>query len=145
VTPHHVGCAVRDLETSSETYRSAFGLERRTRAFDVTSQQVRVCFLELQPRFYLELLSPLDGAASLVPFLRVGFYHLCFLVDDLETARAALTGQRFSALPPFRSEAFAGAPTQFFVNPQLHLIELAQMSPQDFDAFFVDNLRRPQA
>lgn len=139
-TPHHIGCAVGQLESSCETYGDAFGLQRRTRPFNVQSQGVRVCFLELGRHFYLELVTPLTNAATLAPFLKVGFYHLCFLVDDLDAARGRLKALRFSSLPEFSSEAFAGALCQFFVSPQLHLIELAQMSALDFDRVFVDNL-----
>jgi len=139
-TPHHVGCAVKRLEDTSALYADSLGLRRRTRTFDVTSQHVRVCFLQLATGFYLELVSSLDDSAKLASFLKVGFYHLCFLVDDLETARERLRSQRFSPLPTFQSEAFAGAPCQFFVTPQLHLIELAQMSPGAFAEFFAGNL-----
>lgn len=141
MTPHHIGCAVTDLEASAATYCEAFGLERRSRCFDIASQHVRVCFLELLPGFYFELVGPLDEDSKLEPFLRAGFYHLCFLVDDLGAASARLQAQHFHALPAFSSEAFAGAPTQFLMSPRLHLIELAQMSPGDFAAFFAGNLR----
>jgi catechol 2,3-dioxygenase-like lactoylglutathione lyase family enzyme len=140
-TPHHIGCAVKQLEESYATYAGALGLTRRTRAFDVASQRVRVCFVALGERFYLELITPLEGESGLAPFLRVGFYHLCFLVDDLAAAQAHLKARRFFALPVFESEAFAGRRCQFFLSPQKHLIELAEMSAQDFEAFFLANLR----
>jgi catechol 2,3-dioxygenase-like lactoylglutathione lyase family enzyme len=138
--PHHIGCAVNQLEDSCATYAFALGLRRRTRSFDVASQHVRVCFVELGNRFYLELITPLNNRANLSSFLRSGFYHLCFLVDDLDAARRQLKAQRFSALPAFESEAFAGGLCQFFLSPQQHLIELAQMSTEDFDKFFCANL-----
>jgi catechol 2,3-dioxygenase-like lactoylglutathione lyase family enzyme len=139
-TPHHIGCAVEKLPETCAVYATTFGLTRRTRAFDVASQHVRVCFVELGDGFYLELISPLDGEAKLASFLRTGFYHLCFLVDDLERARDELRARKFGALPPFRSEAFAERPCQFFLSPQRHLIELAQMSTADFGEFFRANL-----
>jgi catechol 2,3-dioxygenase-like lactoylglutathione lyase family enzyme len=139
-TPHHIGCAVNQLEDSCATYANALGLRRRTRSFDVASQHVRVCFVDLGNRFYLELITPLNNRANLSSFLRSGFYHLCFLVDDLDSARTRLKARRFSALPAFESEAFAGGLCQFFLSPQRHLIELAQMSTEDFDKFFCANL-----
>jgi hypothetical protein len=140
LTPHHIGCAVNQLESSCETYTSALDLKRRTCAFNIASQHVRVCFVELGNRFYLELITPLNDKAKLSSFLRIGFYHLCFLVDDLSAARERLKAQRFCALPVFESEAFAGNLCQFFLSPQEHLIELAQMSAKDFDDFFCANL-----
>jgi catechol 2,3-dioxygenase-like lactoylglutathione lyase family enzyme len=138
-TPHHIGCAVKELRDSCETYVGAFGLHRRSRPIEVASQHVQVCFIELGDCFYLELIAPLDESAKLVPYLRTGFYHLCFLVDDLAASRRQLRSQRFFALPSFESEAFAGNPCQFFVSPQSHLIELAQMSATDFGQFFESN------
>jgi catechol 2,3-dioxygenase-like lactoylglutathione lyase family enzyme len=139
-TPHHIGCAVNQLEDVSATYAGALGLKRRTRSLDVLSQQVRVCFVDLGNGFYLELITPLNDQAKLASFLKIGFYHLCFLVDDLEAARENLTAQRFHALPAFESEAFAGGLCQFFLSPQRHLIELAQMSTEEFGVFFFANL-----
>src|SRR5262249_59066950 len=112
-------------------YGSALGLSRRTRSFDVTRQDVRVCFVELVNGFYLELIAALNEKARLGSFLKTGFYHLCFLVDDLNAARVQLKEQRFYPLPEIRSEAFAGHLCQFFMTPQRHLIELAEMSSSD--------------
>jgi hypothetical protein len=102
---------------------------------------VSVCFVELVDGFYLELVTPLSAEARLANYLRAGFYHLCYLVNDLGAARKHLEGRRFVALPAFASEAFAGGLCQFFVSPQGHLIELAEMSPHDFDQLFNANLR----
>lgn len=140
ITPHHVGCAVPHLEDSCDVYAAALGLRRRTRAFDIASQSVRVCFLEMGAGFYLELVMPLNESARLGTCMKVGFYHLCMLVQDLETSCKQLKALQFSPLPRFSSEAFAGAPCQFFVNPQRHLIELAQISTAAFEDFFHANL-----
>lgn len=139
-TPHHVGCAVRQISESAITYARAFGLLRRTRTFDVMSQGVRVCFVELRERFYIELVEPLANPMVLSNFMKVGFYHLCFLVDDLGETRAFLKAQRFTAMNPFQSEAFDGGVCQFFLNPQLQLIEIAQVSATHFEEFFLKNL-----
>jgi hypothetical protein len=61
-TPHHVGCAVKEMESSSATYVDALGLHKITRSFEVAKQGVSVCFLELAPCFYLELVTPLATA-----------------------------------------------------------------------------------
>jgi methylmalonyl-CoA/ethylmalonyl-CoA epimerase len=139
-TPHHIGCAVNQLENSCATYADAFDLTRRTRSFDITSQHVRICFVELANSFYLELITPLNDKARLASFFRIGFYHLCFLVEDLGAAREHLIAQRFFPLHAFESEAFDGNLCQFFLSPQKHLIELAQMSTPAFGEFFRANL-----
>ncbi len=138
--PHHTACAVESLEKALTTYADGLMLGRRSRAFDVTSQGVSVCFLEMAGGFYLELVAPHATQTRLAKYLRTGFYHLCFLTDDLAAARAHLKPRRFTALPAFASEAFDGETCQFFLSPELHLIELAQMSSEDFDAFYARNL-----
>ncbi len=77
-TPHHIGCPVSDLARSCEIYSAAFGLRRRTRAFDVSSQGVRVRFLELQMAFYLELVMPVGEEARLGRYLKHGFITYAF-------------------------------------------------------------------
>ena len=93
-------------------------------------------FVELVPHFYLELVHAASDTARLGPYLKTGFYHLCFLVDCLESARAGLKARGFSALPSFPSEAFDGASCQFLINSEHQLIELAEISPSRFDTFF---------
>ena len=139
-TSHHIGCAVNQIEESWATYSGALGLTRRTCSFDVASQNVRVCFIEMGAFFYLELVAPLNDKAKLWPYLRTGFYHICFLSDDLEAACEHLKARQFFAFPSFESEAFAGSLCQFFLSPQSHLIEIAQMPAKDFGDFFRANL-----
>jgi hypothetical protein len=139
-TTHHVGCAVNQLEEARLVYAGALGVSRTTRSFDILSQHTRVCFVELANNFYLELVAPLDDRAKLGSFFKVGFYHLCFLVEELSAAREHLRAKDFFAFPAFNSEAFAGGMCQFFASPDGHLIELAQMSPADFSEFFRMNL-----
>lgn len=140
LTAHHVGCAVRDMDAAIATYADALGLGRRTRAIAVESQAVSVCFIELQPGFYVELVAALSDQAKLGSFLKVGFYHLCFLTPDLASKRRALEDKGFYPLPAFASEAFDGNLCQFFMSPQGQMIELAEMAPEAFDAFFRANL-----
>ena len=138
--PHHVGCAVKDLKACQATYANGLGIRRRTCPIDVKSQNVTVCFLELADRFYLELVTPFGNNPKLERFLKVGFYHLCSLVDDLDFAENHLKSQGFFPLPSFQSEAFAGGRCQFFLSPQEQLIELAEMSSANFDQFFLSKL-----
>ena len=138
--PHHVGCAVQRLQTGVATYSGALGLRRRSRAFDVVSQNVQVCFLEIQDGFFLELVAPLDEKARQSSFVRTGFYHLCFLVDDLEAAGQRLRKGSFQPLTAFASEAFDGSLCQFFLTPERHLLELAQISGARFRDFLEAHL-----
>jgi len=139
VTFHHIGCAVRSIQTSLRLYRQLIGEHRNTRAFEVSAQGVRVCFVELEPGNYLELIEPTAADSPLHRYTRTGFYHLCFLVDDLQEQTASLE-RGFRALPAFASEAFAGHQCQFVVTPESHLIEFAEMTPEAFAAHFSASL-----
>jgi len=135
LTFHHVGCAVKDLEAGLATYVGALGPRRRSRVFDVSTQGVRVCFVEIGPGSYLELIQASATPSPIDRYAKTGFYHLCFLVDDLGAVTGALAGG-FVALPPFASEAFDGRRCQFLLTPESHLVELAEMTPPAFAAFF---------
>jgi catechol 2,3-dioxygenase-like lactoylglutathione lyase family enzyme len=132
---HHVGCAVRDLDASLSHYSRLLGPRRRSPVIAVTSQKVNVCFIELEPGNYLELIAATASASPIDRFVNTGFYHMCFTVDDLATAVAGLP-VRFRPLPAFRSEAFANRTCQFIVTPELHLIEFAEISADEFTASF---------
>ena len=132
---HHVGCAVKDLDDSTRVYRDQLGFQRVSRIIKVASQNVQVRFLELGTATYLELVQPLAAGSFLDRFLGVGFYHACFLTESLETALGGL-GNEFTRISEFRSEAFAGNRCAFVLTPERHLLELAEMAPEDFQTFF---------
>ena len=132
---HHVGCAVADLDASLASYAQLLGPRRRSPVYPIASQGVAVCFVELAPGTYLELIAATATPSPIDRYVKTGFYHLCFTVDSLAAALAGL-GPRFRALPAFRSEAFAGHACQFVVTPELHLIELAEITPAEFTATF---------
>lgn len=90
----HIGLVVRDLDTALQTYCTQLGmglLERR----DIPEQMVEVAFLDAG-NGTLELLAPTDTESGTARFLQnrgEGTHHVCFEVDDIEAALAALHGQ----------------------------------------------------
>src|SRR4051812_20752312 len=96
---HHIGCAAPQLTPTSETYARALGLVERTRPLAVKRQHVQVCFLKLASSVYLELVAPLNGSTTLGPFLTTGFYHIGFLVEDLDATRSRLLAEGCIELP----------------------------------------------
>lgn len=133
---HHIGCAVRDLSRSLETYAATLGRRRCSPVIEVASQATRVCFVELGPGHYLELVEGGGPSSPVERFVKTGFYHLCFLVDDLAATVAGLVARRCHPLRPFESEAFGGHRCQFLMTPDGHLVELAEISPPAFAALF---------
>jgi hypothetical protein len=118
------------------------GTRRNTRPFEVSAQSVRVCFVELEPGHYLELIEPTTADSPLHRYTRTGFYHLCFLVGDLQEQMSSLE-RGYRAMPAFASEAFDGHQCQFVVTPESHLIEFAEMTSAAFAAHFNASLAPP--
>lgn len=143
VKPHHVGCAVKNFQDVSSAFGAGLGFTRRTRPIEVSSQNVSVCFVELSDNFYLELVTAVNGNTGLARYLKVGFYHICFLVENIDAVQEQLIALDYIPFERFDSEGFKGAPCQFFLSPQDHLIELAQLSQEEFHDFFIANLDNP--
>jgi methylmalonyl-CoA/ethylmalonyl-CoA epimerase len=88
----HIGLAVESIDDKLKLYHDVMGLETGERT-EVPDQGVEVCFLELD-NTKLELLQPLDDSANLNKFLQKkgeGIHHLCFEVEDIESALARLS------------------------------------------------------
>src|SRR5437868_6778503 len=118
---HHVGCAVKDIESNVALYRRSFGFERVSKTFGVESQGVDVCFIEVGPTTYVEMVAPRKAGSSIDRFLQTGYYHVCYLTDNLDTTIKAFSVS-FIVLSTFASEAFDGRRCAFVMTPQLHLV-----------------------
>lgn len=126
---HHIGIAVKDLETAVRTYTEGLGLvcdHRET----VEEQQVRTAFLPVGETHVelLESISPEGPIGRYVERRGEGIHHLCFEVDDL---RRALAECEKAGLTLIDREPRAGAHNTWvaFVHPRsAHgvLIELSQ-------------------
>ena len=91
---HHVGIAVRDLESARERYARLFGarVEARER---VEEQGVEALALLMGEGGRVELLAPLAEDTPVGRFIArrgEGMHHLAFVVDDLPAALAELRG-----------------------------------------------------
>ena len=89
---HHVGIAVRDLESARERYARLFGarVEARER---VEEQGVEALALLMGEGGRVELLAPLAEDTPVGRFIArrgEGMHHLAFVVDDLPAALAQL-------------------------------------------------------
>jgi len=123
---HHVGCAVKSIADALPAYRPLF--PNIGEPILVSSQKVRVCFIEMRPGIYLELVEPAAEDSTVNVFLKKGisYYHNGFLVDDFDAAAAELESQGCRPLAVFHSEAFGGRRCQFFMNTALHWIEIIE-------------------
>jgi methylmalonyl-CoA/ethylmalonyl-CoA epimerase len=128
---NHVAVAVPDLAVASAQYRAILG----ARVSDPTPQPehgVTTVFVEL-PNTKVELLHPLGEGSPIAAFLerhpRGGIHHLCFEVDDVEEARARLTGEGARVLGDGQARIGAHGKPVLFLHPNDFsgtLIELEQ-------------------
>jgi methylmalonyl-CoA/ethylmalonyl-CoA epimerase len=128
---HHVGCAVKSIEAALPAYRPMF--PNIGEPILVSSQKVRVCFIEMRPGCYLELVEPAGEDSAVSVFLRKGvsYYHNGFLVDDFDATAAQLLAEGCRPMEVFHSEAFGGRRCQFFMNPAFHWIEIIESDNVD--------------
>ena len=90
---YHVAIAVKDLEQVEKIYETALGLKVEHREV-VEEQGVRTSMLVPEKGgTAIELLEPLDDSSPISKFLEKrgeGIHHICFQVDDIESALARL-------------------------------------------------------
>jgi methylmalonyl-CoA/ethylmalonyl-CoA epimerase len=122
---HHVGCAVKSIEAALPAYRQFPNISEPV---FVSSQKVRVCFIEIGPGSYLELVEGTAPDSMIAEFLkkRISYYHIGYMVDDFDAAAAKLVEDGCHAQPAFHSEAFGGRRCQFFMNTAFHWIEIIE-------------------
>ena len=123
---HHVGCAVPSIEEGLKPYTQALGFSRVSPIIEVTSQQVRVCFIETAPGVFIELVQGLGENSPVSSFLkrRQYFYHVCYSTPNVRATVDHLAANGFSRLSVFTSEAFNGTDCAFLLSPEMALVEL---------------------
>lgn len=133
---YHVAIAVRDLGQVEKIYETALGLKVEHREV-VEEQGVRTSMLVPEKGgAAIELLEPLDENSPISKFLDKrgeGIHHICFLVDDIESALKRLKerGVRLIDESP-RPGAYNSRVA--FIHPKATsgvLIELAEMNKPD--------------
>ena len=127
LTFHHTGCLTRNIEESKNVYAS-MGFNHFSDTYTVSDQKVKVCFIEMSPDVFLELVEPTEGNVPLDKLLKnkVTFYHLGYLTDKFEDTVKGMQNDGFYLLNSFRSEAFSNRYCAFFYTPEMQLIEIIE-------------------
>ena len=112
----HLGIAVKSLEEASRAYE-ALGF-RVEGVHEVPTEKVRTAFLPIGES-QLELLEPTDASSVIARFLekRSGLHHVCFVVDDIESALAELKARGVPLLDE-APRVGAGGCRVAFVHPK---------------------------
>lgn len=124
----HVGIVVQDLDAALQTYCTGLGfrlIERRI----IPEQLVEAAFLDAG-NATVELIAPTDSTSGTARFLQnrgEGTHHICFEVEDIVAALAALRGQGLRLIDETPRQGVHGLVA--FVHPKAAhgtMIELLQ-------------------
>ena len=128
---HHLGIAVRDLQTAVPLYEDLFQYELESGPFDDPVQNVSVCFLSstnLGP--LIELVAPLGPNSPVDRALKQaggGPYHICYKVPDINTAIGRFTEKGALLLSgPVPAVAFGMRKIAWLQTEARLLVELVQ-------------------
>lgn len=118
---NHVGVATPSIEASVALYRDTLGVTAIGQPFDLPTQGVRVCFVDL-PNSQIELVEPLGDDSPLLGFLarnpKGGQHHLCFEVADILAARDDLRAKGATILGTGEPRIGAHGTPTIFVHPR---------------------------
>ncbi len=125
---HHVGCLVESIDESIGIYKNLFAIKNISDKIYIASQGVYVCFVQMGNNEFIELVEPKDEDSVVHRLKQKGFsyYHIGYLVGDIDKTINDLEDKHFKLLNTFYSEAFQMKKCAFLFSPETHLIELIQ-------------------
>ena len=132
---HHIGYAVKAIESISDSYVTRFGYAVCTPVIHDPLQTALVQFLSMAgDRVYLEFVSPDGPDSRLTNAVRKGggLNHLCYIADNLEEAVGLLVQSNMMLISaPQPAVAFAGRRICWLVGEDMLPIELVERSHLD--------------
>lgn len=135
VSVNHIAIAVRNIEDAEKLYETVLGLKVTHREV-VEEQGVRASMLETDGGdTAIELLEPIGNNSPIYKFLEKsgeGIHHICFKVDDIESALERLKKQGIKLINEAPRPGVDGTKVAFLHPKALNgvLIELAEL-PKD--------------
>lgn len=124
----HIGVAVPEIEATAKVYIEA-GYTQTEPVYDPI-QNVYICFLSKDGMPTVELLAPHDNTSPVQQTLdKMGVtpYHICYEVEDMESAITELRKQRYIVVRrPKPAIAFDNRKVCFLYNKQVGLIEIVE-------------------
>lgn len=129
---NHVAIAVSDIESAAAVYRDTLGATV-TAPQDLPEHGVTTVFVEL-PNTKIELLQALGENSPIARFVEKnpngGIHHLCYEVDDIESAMEQLEAQGATVLGDGKPKIGAHGKPVVFLHPKDFcgtLVELEQV------------------
>ncbi len=125
-TIHHIGYLVKKMEAAKQTFEAlGYRLEQDT-VYD-SGRDVDICFLQ-KDGCRVELVSPVSKdsvVAGLLKKYKNCPYHICYEVEDYESAGAALSAAGFLAIDtPTEAPAMGNRKVAFFSSPVIGMVEI---------------------
>ena len=118
---NHVGVATPSIAASVRMYAELLGATAAHEPFDLPTQGVRVCFIDL-PNSQIELIEPLGDDSPIRSFLaknpKGGQHHVCFEVEDILAARDALKARGATILGTGEPRIGAHGTPILFLHPK---------------------------
>lgn len=112
----------------AQNYKALFGPNCISEVFDISSQNVKVCFVDMGNNTFIELVEATSEDSGITRLKKKGFtyYHMAYLTADIEATVAELSTLHYKPMEFFHSEAFKGKRCIFLFSPDAHLIELIE-------------------
>lgn len=127
---HHIGIAVRDMMSASESLQKLFGYHVSSGPFDDPLQRVSVCFLSRGGTdTVLELVAPLGADSPIMRTLEKGggTYHVCYEVADMTSALDHMVSEGALLLgEPVPAVAFGMRQIAWLMTTSKLLVELVE-------------------
>jgi methylmalonyl-CoA/ethylmalonyl-CoA epimerase len=129
---HHIGLIVNNIEEHYTKYfRNALGYTGISQTYKDEKIGVRVAFINMNDKIYLEFVEPLNDKSPVYNFLQKrgqSLHHLCFEVENIETECVRLREKNyFITMSPTPAVAFNGRRVAFLMSKEENfLIELLE-------------------
>lgn len=123
---HHIGCAVRSIKESLNTYENTLGFKNVSEVYHLDDIGINACFVELREGFFIELIEPSADNSIVNNLLKKGvsYYHIGYKVSGVDSVVKELLEKDFREVSTVLSPAFSNRKCVFMLTPQLQLVEL---------------------
>lgn len=126
---HHVGCLTSDLDNTLALYINQLNFTKVSEPVEVSSQQVKVCFIQTAGGQLIELIQPTGNNKALNKILGSGnpYYHIGYTTKNIDETIRHLVESGFYMVNSFLSEAFENRKCAFLYTSEMQLIELIEV------------------